>query len=290
MKDLLIPEKTQLQIQAFIKSPSHAVLLNGPQGSGKYTLARYLTANLLGIELEKLDDYAYFSHLSKPKDKQEISIDEVRKLASSLKLRMPGTKKVERVVLMENANNLSTEAQNALLKTLEEPYSSTIFIFTAPSAGSLLTTISSRLQHIQVLPSTSEDALSYFGSKFEEVHIKSNWQLSQGRIGLLSDLLEQGDEHELKGVVNEAKDFLKMAQYERILRLTGYDQSQLLLFLEAMSRILSALHRNALKANQTSAAKRILSARKDVEKALASLSHNASARLVALNVALNLKI
>lgn len=290
MKDLLIPAKTNAQIKTFLKMPSHAVLLSGPQGSGKYTLARYLAASLLDIEIEKLEDYAYFSHLSTPEDKQEIPIDKIRRLSHSLKLKMPGSKKVERVVLIENANSLSTEAQNALLKTLEEPYSSTVFIFTASSAGSLLTTISSRLQHIQTLPSSEKDALSYFKDKFDEDQIKSNWQLSQGRIGLLSDLLEQGSDHELKNVVNEAKSFLKMAQYERVLKLTGYDQPQLLLFLEAMSRILSALHRNALKADQVSAAKRILSARKEIEEATSSLSHNASARLVALNVALNLKV
>lgn len=76
-----------------------------------------------------------------------IGIAEVRFLQERLSLK-PFQEK-EKIALIKEAQNLTSEAQNALLKTLEEPNATSLLILTAPSAYWLLPTVVSRCQIIQ---------------------------------------------------------------------------------------------------------------------------------------------
>lgn len=71
-----------------------------------------------------------------------IGIGEIKTLLRDLTL----TTSVARVVWIEEANTLTLEASNALLKLLEEPPNNTTLYLTCPSASSLLPTIRSRCQ------------------------------------------------------------------------------------------------------------------------------------------------
>lgn len=155
---LLLHDRTKKQLQDFLKNPSHGLLISGSAGSGKRTLAEYLSAELIGVTMDRLSDYPYYVVIAKPSDKQEIPIEAVRQLISSLKLNPAISNKgiVKRVVLISDAQLLSEEAQNALLKLLEEPPQSTIFIFTVPTDKSVLPTIVSRLQKLAISPVSLE--------------------------------------------------------------------------------------------------------------------------------------
>lgn len=74
--------------------------------------------------------------------KQSIGIEEIRSLTASLWIQT--TDNASKAAVIHNAHKLTTEAQNALLKNLEEPPGSTIFILLAPSSQMLLDTIVSR--------------------------------------------------------------------------------------------------------------------------------------------------
>jgi len=80
-------------------------------------------------------------------DKKEIGIDQARKAQDFLNLRsyFGGYK----AVVIDNAQNLTTEAQNCLLKTLEEPKGKTILILVSNQPERLLVTIFSRCQTIK---------------------------------------------------------------------------------------------------------------------------------------------
>ena len=88
--------------------------------------------------------------LEPEEDKQTISIDQVRDLQHQLSLK-PYAAKFKTGIILE-AQRMTTEAQNALLKTLEEPPAHSILILTAPSTKSLLLTTVSRCQ-VERLPS-----------------------------------------------------------------------------------------------------------------------------------------
>lgn len=79
-------------------------------------------------------------------EKDVIKISRIRELCSALTVR--ANEAFMRVVIFHDAETMNTEAQNALLKTLEEPPRDTIFILMADNTASLLPTVVSRCRHI----------------------------------------------------------------------------------------------------------------------------------------------
>jgi DNA polymerase-3 subunit delta' len=158
---LLLNPRTRSQVELFLAKPTHALLLSGPPGGGKYTLATQMAANLLDSSHQSIHTDAYYLEVKRPDNKTETSIDAVRDLISRLSLRVPAdkSKNINRVVLISEADKLTTEAQNALLKVLEEPPAKTSIILTTDSETNLLPTILSRLQKINVISPSLEQAL-----------------------------------------------------------------------------------------------------------------------------------
>lgn len=80
-------------------------------------------------------------------DKKEIGVDQARKIIDFLSLKSYFNN--YKAVIIDNAEKLTTEAQNCLLKTLEEPKSKTVLILVTSQPDRLLTTIFSRCQLIK---------------------------------------------------------------------------------------------------------------------------------------------
>lgn len=290
--NLLLHTRTQAQVEAFLSNPSHALLLIGPNGSGKPTLAKNIAANLLEIEEVKLADYPYYSYLKTPEDKQEIPIGLVRDLIETLKLKTPGRDEVRRVVIIEDAQRLSMNAQNAILKNLEEPGLDTVFILTVPFVKSVIPTIASRAQAIGVVPPTKGAAADYYEDHFNQQDVASNWLLSGGAAGLLDALLEDSAEHPLKSAVSAFKAYLAKDTYGRLIdsdRLS-HDKVQLAYFLDAGGRVLRSLQQGAVKSGQSKRTEALGSSRRLITSLQSALQANTNPRLVATSLALNLKL
>lgn len=75
-----------------------------------------------------------------------FGIDEARELRERAALRPTG----ERRIFVVAASHMTSEAQNALLKTIEEPLADAMFFFIVPAPESLLPTLTSRSQILQV--------------------------------------------------------------------------------------------------------------------------------------------
>lgn len=293
MAELLLHSNTRRQLDLVLNSPPHALLICGQNGSGRVALAELIGAHLLGTSIEKLGGQPYFMRVQKPAGKQEIPIEAIRGVIEQLKLKpVIGQSAVKRIVLIENADQMSAEAQNALLKAIEEPPPATMFILTSLSDTAVLPTIASRTQKLRIGPISRDDSLKFFKTGYDAPAITSAWQLAGGTAGLMSALLRDDNRHELKLAVENAKQLLKLSRYDRLLyldRISG-DRIELAALLDALSRILAALHRSAVLANNDKAAKKLTTARKQIDRALNNLGNNTSPRLIALDLALSLPV
>src|SRR5262249_51840015 len=143
MSELVLSQATQRAVDSFVEKPSHAVLITAPAGAGKRSLALELAARLL--QVEKLDNQPYFKHVTLTNMKS-ISVEAVRDVIKFLSLKTTGKSAINRMVIIENAQLMTPQAQNALLKTIEEPPAGTVLILTAPGELGILPTIRSRVQ------------------------------------------------------------------------------------------------------------------------------------------------
>jgi DNA polymerase-3 subunit delta' len=142
---------------------SHGLLLQGPAGVGKERFASALAAALFctgrGERLEACGACAE-CHLSRAgthpdvhwlrplEDKKSIGVDQVRETCE--KLAMTSMRRGYRVAIVAPADRMTTAAQNALLKTLEEPAPRTVIVLVTARPSALLATLRSRCQRVEV--------------------------------------------------------------------------------------------------------------------------------------------
>lgn len=164
-------KRAQETLAAFVNGGRfpHALLLEGPEGSGRRTFAREIAAALFcrgehkpcgscnqcrKVLEQNHPDVEYYGGDG---SRRSFHIDTIRKLRQNAWL-LPGEAPC-RVCVLCGAENMTDQAQNALLKILEEPPEHTVFILTAENRSMLLPTILSRVQTIRLEPLTPAEIL-----------------------------------------------------------------------------------------------------------------------------------
>lgn len=155
---------------------NNAYMFEGMDGIGKKKFADELSKLLLDYEnLENSPDYV----LIKP-DGNSIKIAQIRNLQSDIVIR---PHKDYKIYIINNAEKMTVEAQNALLKTLEEPPNYAIIILVTNNKESLLETIKSRCDIIKFSPIPIEDLKRYLiNTGIEEERAQLLAILSRGSI------------------------------------------------------------------------------------------------------------
>ena len=154
----------------------HAYLFAGPEGVGKRTLALAL-AKAIHCAEGGADFCSRCANCARIQDgnhpdlrimepqagKKEISIQQIRDIEKQLNYRsFSGGKKI---IILDPATLMNLPAQNALLKTLEEPPQDSLLILIAASTGGLLPTLRSRCLRVSFGPLEREHVSSYLVSR-----------------------------------------------------------------------------------------------------------------------------
>lgn len=204
------PLVEQLRRSAASGRSSHAYLFLGGAGAGKRLIANTF-AKALQCEGEKRPcdsckschafnhgnhpDMIYFQPL---KNGKTYTIEDVREqLLETVDLKPFQYEK--KIYIIEKADTLNIQSQNALLKTLEEPPAHAVFLLLAERAEAFLPTILSRVVVMKIRPLSAETIADYLmqaGHLAEESHILSAY--AQGRIGQALELVEDEGFREMR--------------------------------------------------------------------------------------------
>jgi len=191
-----------------LERPAHALLLAGSGGVGKTTLALDLAAGLLcrdedpsarpcrtcpGCRKVEHGNHPDLHRLAPDGAGEQIRLGQVQRLSADLSLLpMEGR---WRVALIEAAHRLNPDAQNALLKTLEEPVGFACIILAADDPAALLPTVVSRAARLRLGPVLVADiaALLVERGSLDASRATAVARASGGRPGLALSLAADPD-------------------------------------------------------------------------------------------------
>jgi DNA polymerase-3 subunit delta' len=191
-------------------SALNAYVFEGADGIGKKTTADIFAASLLceegGLPCGKCGacikcdtkNHPDIIYVKKKKDKATIGIEDVREQVMETVYVKPFLSD-KKIFIIAEGGALTQEAQNGLLKVLEEPPSYAVFIILVPKASMLLDTVLSRSVLFTFLPLSEDEAYRYFkeNTDYGEEQLKFAASFSQGVIGRGLLLLEDESFSEL---------------------------------------------------------------------------------------------
>jgi DNA polymerase-3 subunit delta' len=178
------------------KGMSHAWLFTGPPGSGRSNAAVAFAAALecdrgpgpdSGCgECHECRTVLAGSHADVTMvrtEKLSIGVDEVRDLVRRSALAPAGRR--SQVIIVEDADRLTEQACNALLKAIEEPTPRTVWMLCAPTVEDVLPTIRSRCRLVTLATPTTEDVAAFLVRKHGVPESLASYaaRASQGHIG-----------------------------------------------------------------------------------------------------------
>ncbi len=213
--------KKNLEMSLTNNKISHSYMFVGIEGIGKQLLAKEFARQILCLDKEKCtndcDSCIKFQTLNHPdyiyieQDGNSIKIEKIREMQKSIQEKPILSEK--KVYIINNVETMTKEAQNCLLKTLEEPPEYAVIILICKNENILLTTIKSRCMIMQFDKISDDNMIKYIR---ENIEVKTSEELIdafQGSIGKMIELKDKEEEYlNIQRLINEIdkKDILEI--------------------------------------------------------------------------------
>ena len=178
-------------------SLSHAHLIAGEDGNGKSLVAKELSLLILDKNIDR--EYIDILPFKAGKDKNSIGIDDIRALIDETnKKSFEGDK---RVIIIYEGEKMTVQAQNALLKTIEEPPLGIHIIILTKGLDAILETIKSRCQIHMLWKLSFNEMEGFLKNRYphmEQDNIKQIISFSDGIAGRAIDYIENEDYRQIR--------------------------------------------------------------------------------------------
>jgi len=187
----------------------------GISGIGKKIIAREFAIKILEVEdTENIPDLLYIEP-----DGNSIKIEQIREMQKKVQEKPIGAKR--KVYIIDQADKMTSEAQNCLLKTLEEPPEFVTIILIGVNENAFLTTIKSRCMILHFNKIDDEQLKKYLQENYGMQNITQNMlQMYQGSIGKALSLKDKEDIYQaLERLINHisSKDLIEITKSAEIL-------------------------------------------------------------------------
>ncbi len=217
----------------------HAIIIEGDYGTGKHTLAKYLSTaivcdsdnapcfNCNQCHLAGIQSHPDITVVAPLDGKKSISIEQIRELREETIIKPHQAQK--RVFVIDCADTMNPYAQNALLKVLEEPPQTVMFILITESKSALLSTIISRCVILTLNTPEFSVAFDYIKSKtdFKAELIKEALDAEKNNIGRALNSLNGLSSSETEEVANKFLEYaINGDQYSMLKLVIPYSKNR----------------------------------------------------------------
>ena len=275
LDELIISPVTRRQLEAYLSSPVHALLLVGVAGLGLGTIARALADRVAG------NDVVYLTPTNHNKQKTTIiNADDIAGLPAILRDKRDHCL----AVVIDDADQTAPGVFERMLKLIEEPVSGVYFIFTTHRISALPATILSRTGTIRVKAPASEACRRLLDGVDAQLANQISW-LAGNRPALTRRLVEFGDQSQLDiASMTRAKQFMQAQRPHRIEQIDVIaDRESGLALCVATARILTVMLVGGGPVGAATIARRLDLLSETADR----LSANGNVRLQLLNLAVN---
>lgn len=223
---MLISQKSKRQIELFLENPSNSLVIESSVTGSGIEITYDLIKRTLGLNSNKsLENYPYFYKIEK--SNSNVSVDDIRGLIKKLNLKSLNKNSINRVGLILDAELMSDESQNSILKLLEEPPKDTVIMLLTKSISSLKPTILSRSAIIKITKPTYEEFIKYYSKSELGKDAKNKYDLADGNSDYYIKYIDDSVDLSSSEDIVLIKKFLSSNRLNRLLMINEFCSNNL---------------------------------------------------------------